>query len=466
MTPAASTNVSKQPSVLDLEAVKSWSCADVHQWMLVNGFTDIADQVAFEQKIDGSALLLITEDDLRQPPLSLPKLGDIKRLGKAIRDLKLIQPGIPEVSHVYDGDDSVGFLDSTGQQSQLINNFTQQTADGYRTFKLITREELIRHVESPDTRSKSLLKLVLAFLYCSISLLTTAFVMVVVHDRVPDMKLYPPLPDLVLDNLPLIPWAFELCEMIGVSMAMIWFTILVFHKERVVIMRRMFSLVGTVFLLRCVTMLITSLSVPGVHLACRSKSFGSMSDKMQQAFHIWSKLGMSIQGVRTCGDYMFSGHTTVITLLNHFITEYTPESWHMLHTATWVLNFFGIFFILAGHEHYSIDVFIAFYISSRMFLYYHTYAYNHNNLTSTDARMRLWFPLGWFFESGGVGRVENVFDLPIPVRWKVRSTSASSNGRTILISETDAQLGINKDLVNGNASTVDPDVRNHNKKVN
>lgn len=46
------------------------------------------------------------------------------------------------------------------------------------------------------------------------------------------MKTYPPLPDLVLDNLPLIPWAFEVCEMIAVAMAMIWFTILFFHKER------------------------------------------------------------------------------------------------------------------------------------------------------------------------------------------------------------------------------------------
>lgn len=128
---------------------------------------------------------------------------------------------------------------------------------------------------------------------------------------------------------------------------------------------------------------------------------------------------MSIQGVRTCGDYMFSGHTVTLTLLNFFITEYTTagKSYYLnvLHTVAWVLNLFGVFFILAAHEHYSIDVFIAFYISTRLFLYYHTLANSQNNSSSRRDRdrTRIWFPLFYFFESNVRGMVPNEFENPI-----------------------------------------------------
>lgn len=159
----------------------------------------------------------------------------------------------------------------------------------------------------------------------------TSLTMVIVHERVPDMKRYPPLPDIFLDNVPHIPWAFNMCEITGSLLFTIWVVVLTFHKYRLVLLRRFFALAGTVFLLRCVTMLITSLSVPGTHLQCSQKDFaiddpnvdmvGALIIRMSRAYRIWSGLGMSIQGVRTCGDYMFSGHTVALTLLNFFITE-------------------------------------------------------------------------------------------------------------------------------------------------
>lgn len=51
------------------------------------------------------------------------------------------------------------------------------------------------------------------------------------------------------------------------------------------------------------------------------QTYGDTWGKIQRALAIWSGFGMTLTGVQTCGDYMFSGHTVVITLLNFFVTE-------------------------------------------------------------------------------------------------------------------------------------------------
>ena len=164
--------------------------------------------------------------------------------------------------------------------------------------------------------------------------------MAIVHDRVPDPTTYPPLPDIFLDALPSIEWAFPACEVIILSLSLVLTSTLVFHKHRFVILRRFCAITGTVFLLRCMkkkkktisvgclselifcqglTMFVTSLSVPGKHLVCDVRVGASLEEKLAHAWLLITNLALSINGVRTCGDYMFSGHTSMITLINYFI---------------------------------------------------------------------------------------------------------------------------------------------------
>uniref|UniRef100_A0A1Q3FXE3 Putative sphingomyelin synthetase n=1 Tax=Culex tarsalis TaxID=7177 RepID=A0A1Q3FXE3_CULTA len=421
-------------------AVINWPRENVTEWARKEGLARKILDCIVQEEIDGKALLTLSENDIK----SLREcygltLGDIKRFWFSVR---LVQrQNVTTLAYLgmlpyNNNNNGTHTLDSgLGQQHHhhhhhpLLASLGTSYASADINFSEIER---ISPPMSIDGRAtciqpeffKTMISLGYAFLVTWI----TAFVMVVVHERVPDMKKYPPLPDIFLDNVPHIPWAFHMCEVTGTVLFCIWVCVLIVHKHRMVLLRRFFALAGTVFLLRCVTMLITSLSVPGTHLEC-TKNDHKFDDstaeitemiylRVSRAYTIWSGLGMSIQGVRTCGDYMFSGHTVALTLLNFFITEYTPRNLYFLHTLTWLLNMFGIFFILAAHEHYSIDVFVAFYISSRLFLYYHTLA-NNQALMSHDSRTKHWFPMFSYFESSVDGIIPNEFDTVSGVLFKL-----------------------------------------------
>ncbi|CAB3361928.1 Hypothetical predicted protein [Cloeon dipterum] len=390
-------------------AVLEWSTDQVENWLRKCGHSDyVIRLLCDEHKIDGKALLTLTENDLKSPPVSMKILGDIKRLST---DLRLLQK--KNFSCLEDLGLSLGPTVQAYSRLKLTN---LDEANDFPNEDKSLYDEPTQPLGKRDSRALYLPpefgKTFLSMAYLFVVTWITAFVMVIVHDRVPDMKKYPPLPDIFLDNVPTISWAFHMCEVTGSLLLLIWVAVLITHKHRFILLRRFFALSGTVFLLRCITMLITSLSVPGTHLECNPRPYGDLWAKIQHAYVIWRGAGMSIQGVRTCGDYMFSGHTVALTMLNFFITEYTPRRMYFLHTFSWLLNMFGIFFILSAHEHYSIDVFIAFYITSRLFLYYHTLANNQALMQRDSGRTRVWFPLFSFFESSVGGIVPNEFEWP------------------------------------------------------
>ncbi|XP_052001743.1 sphingomyelin synthase-related protein 1-like isoform X2 [Xyrauchen texanus] len=368
--------------------VEGWSSKQVASWLKEQGFCEYVDLLCSKHRLDGASMLCLSETDLRSPPLELKVLGDIKRLMLAVRRLQRQHTAL---SYLVSEVNALSPIHTVGLDHTVCNSFAERGSGNYQhcngvgAVTTVGGEHSTGYSNGKRKQNSGRLdpeywKTALGALYAMLVCGVTSFVMVLVHERVPDMQMYPPLPDIFLD--------------------------------RSILFRRLCSLMGTVFLLRCVTMFVTSLSVPGHHLQCSGKMYGDIWTKVQRALDIWSGLGMSLTGVQTCGDYMFSGHTVVLTMLNFFVTEYMPRNWNFIHTMSWVLNLFGIFFILAAHEHYSIDVFIAFYITTRLFLYYHTLAntqaYQHSR------RARIWFPLFSFFECNVTRPVPNVYSWPFP----------------------------------------------------
>lgn len=394
------------------ENVTTWTTSDVSLWLKKNGFEKFSELICNEHEINGRALLTLTEKDLRSPPLQLKKLGDIKNLSICLEELHRKQSNSrPNISV------SNGLLappPSTRRRRQHRNGSAKLVQSQYSDESCMSDLSDVEHVDGTLRRGRvynpEYKKTLVSFLYSLVAAFATSYTMVLAHDRVPDKTKHPPLPDIFLDNIPLIPYAFKLTEYCGLSLMFIWICILLFHKHRFILLRRMYSIISSVFLLRCVTMFVTSLSVPGDHLQCHSARYVTTAARLKRALEIFCGGGMTITGLKTCGDYMFSGHTIVLTLLNHLITEYTPPRWYYLHIVTWVFNLFGIFFILAAHEHYSIDVVIAFYITSRVFLYYHMLANTRSYYHSR--RIRVWFPMFSYFECNVPGKVPNEYEWP------------------------------------------------------
>jgi len=304
--------------------IPHWTSNQVADWLRSKGHSeDYIRTLCSDQRVDGKSLLLISESDLRQPPVNIIILGDVKRLYYDIAELQ--QNYLQKNASFFSTPAEVSFSHSDDRNCKRKHLRKKRKVNFDSTDSQISDSENVPLTEIHQTgyaKKQNLkpefTKALLAMTYVFVVTWITALVMVIVHDRVPDMEKYPPLPDLFLDNMPHIPWAFEMCEVTGTILFTIWVGVLVFHKHRFILMRRFFALSGTVFLLRCVTMLITSLSVPGTHLQCnpRVMPYGDWISRLYNAYLIWKGAGMSIQGVRTCGDYMFSGHTVALTMLN------------------------------------------------------------------------------------------------------------------------------------------------------
>ncbi|XP_034021046.1 uncharacterized protein LOC117505483 isoform X3 [Thalassophryne amazonica] len=117
---------------------------------------------------------------------------------------------------------------SCGQigQSQLIRLLTTGLRR-HREYVKITVSD-----DRTDQLPKEWWKTGVAFLFALFNLIFTTVIITVVHERVPDKSVSPPLPDKFFDYVDRVPWAFTVTEVNGLILVGLWFVQWLFLKHK------------------------------------------------------------------------------------------------------------------------------------------------------------------------------------------------------------------------------------------
>ncbi|CBY10575.1 unnamed protein product [Oikopleura dioica] len=265
---------------------------------------------------------------------------------------------------------------------------------------------------------------VLLYLLCCLFLMTVTET--IVHDRVPDQNTTEPLKDIAWELTAKWPFeteygnhvCFKLTEIIILSLVILSQLHIITHVHFSIVFRRFLFHVGTVYLYRVLTISVTILPVPKLPPGhCMPKTDGSIEQILGRAWKTLSGAGMDMAGMNMCGDYMYSGHTSIITSSALFILEYSPRRWWVYHYVVQIAATIGVFCILIAHEHYTIDIIIAYYIVSNHFWMYHTMASFPEISTSLSTRVPLarawWWRIFRFMEVNVPGPLPIAHENPI-----------------------------------------------------
>lgn len=69
-----------------------------------------------------------------------------------------------------------------------------------------------------------------------------------------------------------------------------------------------------------------------------------------------------------------------------FISD-TPKKLYLVHWLYWLMAVVGVIMVLLAHGHYTVDIIVAYFITTRLFWLYHTLANNASLKVSKDLLM-------------------------------------------------------------------------------
>lgn len=272
-----------------------------------------------------------------------------------------------------------------------------------------------------------------AIVFVIINFIFTTASLSITHElRNPNL---PPLPDLALDHLPYHKWALDVSEILIMISTIVAALVVVFHKHRCILIRRICVIVGLLYGYRAITMIVTVLPSANKDYHCDVQLNHTIStgEVVHRVLKIMSGFGLSINGQHVyCGDFIFSGHTMILILCYLVIVEYTPVRLWLLHWLLWLVAMSGVSMLMVSRGHYTIDVIIAYFVTTRLWYMHNAIIANRHfqQRSSTNHLARLWWwRLAIWFEENVKGPVPAQFEFPNPWSFSFNSVSTKSRAR-------------------------------------
>jgi len=262
------------------------------------------------------------------------------------------------------------------------------------------------------------MKTFLAFLWLWSGFVATTASLALTHERVPDIA---PLPDALLDNIQYQRWGLDLSEILLVVSSLLGAVVVFSHTHRLIILRRVWLILGVLYYYRAITMFVTVLPKPDETYVCAPKTDTiSTYEVIKRVVQLLSGGGLSINGQHVyCGDYIFSGHTMTLTIGYLTIKHYSPRRYTVLHWVSFLISCIGVASLIASRGHYSIDVLLAYFVTTRLWWIYHAMATHQDLKLNNDANIfsgAWWFWIFWYFERQVPLVLPRHYSPPIPRR--------------------------------------------------
>ncbi|XP_037968125.2 phosphatidylcholine:ceramide cholinephosphotransferase 1 isoform X1 [Plutella xylostella] len=269
---------------------------------------------------------------------------------------------------------------------------------------------------------KEVLKTLVSFVFLFGCVCVNMASLSLVHERLPDRNSTPPLGDIVLDNVAARDWGLAASEYLIMVSSTTAALVVVFHKHRFIVARRLFLIVGLLYLYRSVTMFVTVLPVSSATYYCSPQSAHPTPLLiLRHTFYLISGFGLSINGKHTyCGDYIYSGHSMVLVLSYLVVAEYSPRRLWPLHWALAAAAAAGVALVLLAHGHYTVDVVVAYYVTTRLFWSVHALLAARAAGRGGARGGAQWLAREWWFflfsylERNVRGPVPRRYDWPLP----------------------------------------------------